>query len=509
MSMEYAFKAADGSEGKMSSALLQEYMQSAGIQSTISPDGMTAKVIMNGQEFEGPVKDLVEQYYGKVDNILPSTDATDYSTLDNTLKAGIAQFSSDNLKAKYLQIAMENAGIQDAKIVGSGDDWFRYEPSTGTYMALTNKPGAELSDVLTYAPQAARSIGSILGSAPGTLAALSGVGAVPGVAAAMVGSTIGGQVGKRGAAAFQQLLDPNFDAMLNNMSSEELAQYWGNEGTEAVTDALTGAVPFGLGKVGKEIFAKGAATRVGGWGARGVEAGAKAGQQFAKLGANSELVRGLTTAVAVPPIGAMQGIGFLMQAPQWAATKGMGYLGRGLEKMGYGNAGGMLQRASSKGRGALDAVEEFTKNYSNYFIPDDVAARSLRPQARDSLGNLAEEIGENLYTKGMNNLNTIQDPIQRAAEFTRLQNQRYNLPRMGETAGRIADSSATIGRGLEQTADQGSKLLFQGADKALGATSGVARGVRTGMDILAPLEARSALQYGKMRAEENLPWRRQ
>lgn len=506
MSMEFTFQAADGSDGKISSAELQSYMQSAGINAIMSPDGMTGKITQNGEEFEGSIRDIIEQDYGKVLSALPSSDATDYSTIDNALKSGIAQFSSDSLKSKYLNIAMENAGIQDAKIVGSGDDWFRYDPATGTYAALTNKPGAELSDALTYAPQAARFVGSALGSAPGVLSSMA-TGPV-GLAAAAGGAAAGGLAGKQLSSFIQQQLDPNFDQTMKQLTSEEVGTILKDTGVEALTDAVGGVIPGVALKPVQEFFAKGALTRGLGWGARGAEAGTKAAQQLAKLGSQSELVRGITTAVAAPPVAAVQGAGFLMQAPQWLGTKGLGYLGKGLDKLGYKNAAASISRAASNPRGKADFVEEGVKDFANLFMPDGIAGRELRPQARDMFGNLSEEFAEGLFQRGVKNLDNIADPAEAAKELTRLQNQRFNLPKMGEIVGRTADASATLGRGLEQAVDKGAKVGFQALDKGMGAASAGARTVRTAADIAAPLEGRAYLQGAKLYSEEQLPWRR-
>lgn len=508
MSIEYSFTASDGSEGKISSAELQNYMMSAGIQAMISPDGMTAKIVQGNQEFEGPVKDIVEQYYGKVGDMLPSADATDFSTIDNTLKAGIAQFNSDSLKRKYLQIALENAGVEQAQIVGSGDNWFRHDPVSGTYYALTNRPGqAEISDVLLYAPQAARAIGSMIGSAPGAVAAMTGLGAVPGFAAAAAGSAAGGLAGKTASMGLQQMIDPAFGEALRSMTEEERAGFIGDQAIETATDAAAGAIPFGVGQAGKAFFAKGGLTRLGGWGARGVEAGSKAAQELAKLGGQSELVRGLTTAAVFPPAAAAQGVGLMMQAPQWLSTKGLGYVGQGLEKIGKTQLGQRLQNAAATTRGRLDPLETATKNYSNFWIPKEITPRQLRTQARDTLGNLAEESAEGIFQRGMAGLDKIEDPLDRAKEFTRLANQRHNITKMAETVGRTFDASGTIGRGLEQAVDKGAQVGFKAAQGGFGLTSGLARGVRTGMDFAAPLEGRAYLHGAKMYGEENLPWR--
>lgn len=507
MSMEYSFTAADGSEGKISSTELQNYMISAGIQAQLSPDGMTGKIIQNGQEFEGPVRDLVEQYYGKVASVLPSPEVTDYSTLDNTLKSGIAQFGSDSLKAKYLQIAMENSGVKDAKIVGSGDDWFRYDPSSGQYMALTNKPGAELSDVLTYAPTAARMLGSTIGAAPGFLASLSGVGAAPGIAAAAAGSAIGGQVGARGANLLQAAFDPNYAQALGDTTGQERLDMLKDMGVEVAGDALLGALPVAGPQFLKEAFAKGVGTRLAGFGARGVEAGGKAIEQIAKTARNSELARGAGVQFVSPSLGMGQAVGWMMQGPQWAATRGMDYAGRALEKMGKTELGQMLQRASTKGRGSLDLVEEGVNKYSNMWMPPGVSNRTLRPQARDTIGNLAEELAEKKYAAGVKAAQSISDPAEYAARMEGLARQRANIPKVAETAGRVLDSTATLGRGLEQTIDKTAKGALWVTEKGAGLTSGLARIGRTAADIAAPLELRGLTRAGQNYAEERLPWR--
>lgn len=509
MSMEYSFTAADGSEGKISSAELQNYMISAGIQAQLSPDGMTGKIIQNGQEFEGPVRDLIEQHYGKVSSVLPSADATDYSTIDNTLKSGIAQFGSDSLKAKYLQIAMENSGVQDAKIVGSGDDWFRYDPSSGQYMALTNKPGAELSDALTYAPMAARTIGSIVGAAPGVLASIPGVSAPAGVAAAAAGGALGGQLGARGMNALQAAFDPNFRQLIADSTGQERIDALKTMGVEVAGDALLGAIPVAkmTPQFLKDAFAKGATTRLAGFGARGVEAAGKSVEQLAKVARNSELARGVGVQALSPSLGMGQAVGWMMQGPQWAATRGMDYLGRGLEKLGKTDIGQMLQRASTKGRGALDMVEEGVNKYSNMWMPPGVTNRTLRPQARDSLGNLAEEIAANKYAAGVKAAQEITDPALYAERMAGLARQRQNIPKVAETAGRVLDSTATLGRGLEQTIDKTAKGALWGIEKGAGLTSGVARFGRTAADIAAPLELRGLGKAAQYYGEENLPWR--
>ena len=506
MSLEYSFTSSDGSEGKIDATTLQNHMIEAGIQVSISPDGTTATMMHNGQELEGPVSALIEQKYGRVGSITPGADATDYSTVDNMLKSGIAQFGSDSLKAKYLQLAMQNSGFEDPKIVGSGDDWFRYDPASQQYLALTNRPGAEFSDALTYLPQAARTVGNITGGVAGGASGLL-AGGLPAIAVGAAGSAIGGQVGARGAELIQSIIDPNFAQTLGNMTSEENFSKAGDVATEMGTDAILGAIPAIALKPLQTFFQKGLVTRAATGAARGVEAGGKAVEQLARLAGNSELARGIGTQLASPTLGTAQAAGWLAQAPQFLTTKGLGLAEKALSKMGFPNAARLFEDLGT-GRGALDSAEAGLNAYKAIF-KDPGVTTPLRTQARDVLGNLGERIGNRTIGRGMKNADARGLVGQELAEETsRLGRQAQNFATAGETVGRVFDATATLGRGVERGVDTVAKGVLKGAQYGGAAASAVGRAGRFAGDIARPLEGRALLQGARYYGEENLPWRK-
>jgi hypothetical protein len=337
--------------------------------------------------------------------------------------------------------------------------------------------------LLTYAPEAARTIGSIVGSAPGVITALTGAGAIPGAAAAAAGSAVGGQVGKRGVELLQSVFDPNYAQALKAASGEEILNKAKDMGVEALTDAAVGVIPVVGPAAAKAFFAKGGLTRGAGFAARGVESGFKATEQLAAAANKSELARALALQATSPTLGAAQGIGYLAQAPQWLATKGLGFVGQGMEKLGKTEAAQALKNAATASRGKLNFAEEGLNAYSNAFMPKDIAPRFVRPQARDTLGNLGKVYGEKWGRPG--------------------------LETIGETTGRVFDATGTLGRGLEQSTDAIARAGLKGIEKVSTIGTNVGRAGRMGADFLAPLEGRSMLHGAKLYSEEQLPWRRQ
>ena len=259
MSLEFKVESDDGATSVTSNDIAQAFQQKGYQQATLSPDGQTLHLVDgSGGSAEVNIPEFVGGK-GKVLSMGPVEGLVDYDMLDSGLRSSVSALGSHNdLKQLYLQGQLRDKGIKDAKVVGSGDDFYFFNPQTGKYSALTNRPGFDWSDVSGFVPKAAETTlgigGSIAGGLGlGAIGAATGTGLLPGagtlaggIAGSSLGSAIGGATGRQMFDSAATMINPDLAPFMN--SEEFLA----GRNREALFDAAGGA----LGGAGAALLPK-------------------------------------------------------------------------------------------------------------------------------------------------------------------------------------------------------------------------------------------------------------
>ena len=492
-------------------------MAAAGIPVTgFSPDGLFvyARDPDTGAEMEAPAANLVAKY-GQLKNVAP--EEADTSGLNWGWRLGVeAVPNDDNVRASFLRSKLQEQGVADPQIVGSGVDWNYFNPSSGKWMALTNSEGLDMSDVAGILPDAARFAGEVVGGTAG-MASMAPTG--PG---ALVGGVVGSGMGRLAADATIAgigSIDPQFREALT--SEEGIRAQAGDTGKGMLAAGVFGAIP-GLSKaaspvlssIGKAAMGPGVASTV----ARGTGAvveGAGAATQAVSKGLDNPIGRGFVAA-ATPGLGTAQMAGWLAQGPAYAATKGSELLGKAA-KFGYKQTKNISPETARKFAGLAEETRRWRmptdrtagtmENLAKAAVDPD-AMRNLRGgmgqgardvTARRVYGRIGERLGQTVDNlRGKYAQNAGKDLVNPNAATKAFGSA-------GRGFGRVADSVGSAGRTVEGA-----------VDKTVSAGLKVGRGVGMGMEqagrvlnrtarAVAPLENRAILFAGQRQAEDHLP----
>ena len=258
MSLEFTVEGPDGVETMGANDLAQAF-QSQGYQSvSLAQDGQTMTVTdPQGGSAEINISEYLASK-GKVTGMRPDSAMVNYDMVDNGARRGIAALGNhEDLKKLYLQAHLRDNDMGDAKVVGSGDDFYFFDPKSGKYHALTNKPGLDMADANEFGVDAlenALGIGGSLAGGIGGGAAGSAVGPLGTIVGGAAGSAAGGAVGRgmfdMGAAA----LDPNLRKLIG---SEEFQT---GRVKQAGWDAVGGGLAGGLGAIAPKLLNTGIAS---------------------------------------------------------------------------------------------------------------------------------------------------------------------------------------------------------------------------------------------------------
>jgi hypothetical protein len=216
----------------------------------ITPDGLTAQIIQNGQAFTVPLTNFLKAGGMQIESALPAEQNTDFSMVNPAWRFGVANLSDDAQKASYLRSKLEKEGINDPQIVGSGRDFFFYDAPSGKWQALTNSPEWDLADLA----EAGQMVPGMIGGAVGM-----GIGATAGTAAMPVAGTVAG--GAAGGAAGTAMGETAVRGLAAAVDPEyrEAFDLGGAAKDVAISSAIGGAMPIaakGLGTVAKPILGK-------------------------------------------------------------------------------------------------------------------------------------------------------------------------------------------------------------------------------------------------------------
>jgi hypothetical protein len=312
----------DGSTGEIDEHTMLRQLAAVGYKPlSASADGMTISVAgPDGQPLEISTHDALQKMGWAVQASKPANP--NYEHVNGNWRMLIespALRDDDDAKKAVLTTKLTRSGLKEPKIMGSGSDWYAYDPDQAQWFALTNKPGMDMSDVGEGAAVAPRMLLSGLGGALG-VGAGGGAGSIPG---GMAGSALGGWAGDRISDAIAQVADTDYLAHAN------MGKHAVGMGEQLFTDALGGG------------FA-GAVTKIPGL-KNAVKEGV-VGPLAQKLGAGIEGLGGSAAGLAsaarkspfIKEVGLMGGIPGVPGIPVVSELDALGWLGRLLRDMTTG-----------------------------------------------------------------------------------------------------------------------------------------------------------------------------
>jgi len=395
MSVEYKVTTADGSTASIPSAKVVNDLRAIGVDATLTPDARNVNYVIDGQAMTMPVTELIASTVGPVAGIAFTPDGTDFSGVDSSLRLGIENFPNDRLRQKYLELTLESRGIENPVIYGQGSDWALFDPQTGKYKALTNKPGVDMSDIGMIGAEGARIAGSILGGAAGATAG-AGAGPVGLLAGGALGSGVGGQVGRGLVDAYLAATEPGYRELVSNLGSEELKDIALQRSGQFGMDVAGGTLAGGLGLVPQ--LSKGLVTRAGSALSGGLEKAGAITRSAAGAAARSDIAKALGPEL-VAGAGPVQLGALLAQAPAagarriptagaWIANK-LGRPDLAEELAGIG--------AQQAARGPSSGLDRMIRNWQTR-IGGEPFQRAI-PQGPRTAADVLEDLGQRAGTR--------------------------------------------------------------------------------------------------------------
>jgi hypothetical protein len=199
-----------------STDLLRQYAQFAGFQPVgVSQDGASGiyqtptglQTIPFHEALQG-VGAQVEAY--KPQNAIPAENMLKY-------RMALESISDPDVRQAYFKtVATRDFGQENPLIVNNGTDTYLWDAGKGSWVALTNAPGLDMSDIAAGAASLGKGAlsvgGGLLGAAGAGLIGLpSGPGAIAAAAGgAGLGSAAGSALGDLAQAGITSALDPDF-----------------------------------------------------------------------------------------------------------------------------------------------------------------------------------------------------------------------------------------------------------------------------------------------------------
>lgn len=485
----------------------------------ISPDGMTLQVMDTDGPIDVPVMEAFHSIGFQASN--PTPQKPDYSQVSPSARAAITAIGGEDNKLAYLKMLEQKRGNLNPQIMGSGRDFFVFDPQTNQYRALTNNPEWDSSDLAEFGVEAPGAIGSIIGGGLGAAggAAAGGVPAIPGLmAGAAAGSAIGNSVTKIATS----ILDPDAGKVMGNSLGRQAAGVAGSAAMDAVGAGVGAKIP-GLAstaaKYGGDVVAS--AGRMMGHGAKMIDK---------PLGRDivGSMVTGPTMATAELGLRAPAEImkaanrfpGWLgqkmAQAPEWLESKGLmsdlGPEAQEATKRWFGKQASQLQNYTKR----LNVKTDFPSNARGEMMRDAEKFANFaggKPKQspvtlEDELANLGEYMGAG--KKGRQIQHVAEEGGYSPSEarmFARTEESNPAWAAVGAKAGRALETANSLGKGIgaaNQAVGGGVIKGIRGAGVLTTAAGDAARYAGTAMS---PLENRFLSRYG---SEEYLkkkrPW---
>lgn len=527
MGVEFAVHGAgegdDDSYTTTGEELAQQFLKAGAKNASVTPDGTTIHISDNqGGVRELDIKQLLEAQGNQV-AFKPLGEAVDYDSVDPSYARKLELIGNDETSRQLLlKGQLASKGINDAKIVGSGDDYFYFDPATNKYKALTNKPGMDMSDVQRLIPSVVTGASSLAG---GLFGAAGGAGLMS-IPAGAAGAAGGGMVARNLMKSAEGVFDPEYKKTLDHLTdtegfqaniqnvmagkslqplSHQAQRYMSEEALHTGVDAIgggLGGVPLkgfqaalNNGIASRSLQGAGKLAEVGGGAVK------KATDYAAGEGAIPQLMRGVMAQAS--PLSPIQNAAYLARAGELIPMAS-----RGAAKA-FGKAGQMLddQATNASLRGASEEAFASAGTRDKIFdVAQKLRARNLAPEAEESFAQAAGRKYDNFFGKKAGE--AVKGKPVAGVEPANIEQTISNFARGNKAEGSLNG----LGKGL-QTASNLGKATEQGIDRVVrgglntvGSAANVVgqtgKYVNRGARFTAPLENRILLQYGNQELPE-------
>jgi hypothetical protein len=276
MSVEFTLQGSNGQTGVVDANYVVSQLQEAGYNPQgVSADGLTMTLVDDQGPYEVKTTEALKNLGWTVQTALPQN--ADYDNVQMGWRAAITKLPDDDTRRAYIEGQMKKLGHEAPSIVGSGRDWYAFNPASNQYVALTNNPTWDTSDLVEGGLEGMRAVGSALGGGAG---ALSGGGTPASIALGMGGAAAGGAAVDTIQNLALGYLDPQFrETATKNMGAMGSDMAW-KAGLDGLTAGAFGSLAKYGGKLGaglaqaspvsRAMQGTGASMQVAGRGVKGV-----------------------------------------------------------------------------------------------------------------------------------------------------------------------------------------------------------------------------------------------
>lgn len=435
-----------------------------------------------GKPYDVQAKDILADRGYQVHKEEPVNPNYDY--VNPEWRAAVVSSQDDDHAKAYLESRLAKSPLAVPKVIGSGEDWYHFDPGTSKWYGLTRNPNTtfDQADAAGMAAKALPAGGALLGGALGAGggAAAGGVGAIPG---GMVGAVAGGAVGRSAQHGLMGALDPTYDVM--NPTPEGMTS---EEGMAMGGDAAAQGIGGALGKVASGPIS--AMARGGGKALEAIGSGVEKAAGFVK---NNPIARWL--AEEGGPLSDVANPALAAQLPRDVASGAMKIGRMASDKMGA-DSPAWLDELTQAGP---DSEAPITEQFANYVAGKDTPP--MRPSPSVDLGrNAGRMMGRKVG--GMFNspdgeeaaVNALKQRLAENPEFSghspEAMDQVMDTMRGGlrdasragaeETANQWGEAGAGLGRGVDALGGAGD-AVSNAVSRATGAGLSAAGAMGTGM----------------------------
>lgn len=476
----------------------------------VSPDGVMIQVMGKAGPANVPVQQILQDYGLTASNVMPTTP--DYSQVSPAHRAAIEAIPDEDLKKAYLESALKKQGIKNPQILGNGRDFFYFDPQFGKYVALTNNPDWDMSDLAEAGVAAPRVLGSLAGGAAG----------------AAVGNIPGGMAGAAGGGALGQAAAQGLVGYFNPEAGQVMSQNFGtmakHGAVNAGVDALAFGIPAGGAKLLGPALEKGAISSVAKGLGSGMESAGGAVSKVARA-VDNPIGQNLTSSF-IPGAAEASTAGIMGQLPGQAirgVSRGLGWLGEreGMQHVAPEIAASMrrvsqnLLKRSPTGPSPVSGAQRM----ASFLGGKSPQARPVA-SSEDILGNAAEMIsGRTGMRRGVMDLYKAgRDIGQNRADALGAAKAMYaekaagvqKAGGIGRAIGRGVQSVEDLGRGLENVGNAVAGTVLKGARAGGYVTGKVGQAVKAAGTVGQPIENRLLTRYGAEEAYNRMkpkrPW---
>jgi len=459
---------------------LAESFNQQGYQSSLTPDRGQIRLVDSSGE-TGSV-DIAKYLEGRGDKIISMTpQSANYDSVKPEWRAAIEKLGDPRLQKAYLQSALEIEGVKDVQIMGQGSDYYFYDPRSGRYNALTNKPGFDFSDAAGFVPQAAEFAGGLLGSVGGGVV---GAGAGAGVAGPLgsigggaFGSMLGGSAGRGITDQVQSWFQPELRPFL------ESEEFQSKRDQEGLIDAFGGGFAGGLPALfNRSGIASTVAKNAGGFTEKAGKVVGDAGAYLSSEATPAKMARGIAENF-VPVTGQFQLPAMVARAGELIPGAVKKYGERGMAKTVAPTIDELVNMApdlKNTARKSLYGQAKWDKIMASRFVPE--AEESAAQKFANSLAGKPGAVkGVRPATGGETVAN-----LSRGSKYENI----------GKSAGNLLDVASQSGRAVDKVNEKAVLAATRSAQGLGRGVQGVGKIAKDAGTALAPVENRMFLQGG-------------